>query len=529
MNNAVDDTTQDSTTTTLSRREFLKLAAAAGMVGLVGEGLLGSSAFAQVPKKGGHLKLGLGGGATTDSQDPATFISQVSLVNSRIWGDTLVEVDPLKGTAVPSLAESWTNTPDAKTWTFKIRKGVHFHNGKELTVDDCLATLKRHSDEKSASTALSVMKMMGSIGKQGDTLVITLPSGNAELPLLLSDWRLVMQPNGGYDNPASGVGTGPYKLTSWAAGVRSTYEKNTNDWRSDRGHVQSVELLVMNDATARIAALTSGQVHFINLINPKTIDLLKRSPNVQILSTPGRAHYTFPMHCDTAPFNNNDLRMALKYAINREEMVRKVLGGYGKVGNDFPINNTYALFPEGIEQRTYDPDKAKFYYKKSGYSGSIVLHTAEIAFPGAVDAAVLFQESAKKAGISIDVKRDPDDGFWNNVWLKVPFCQCFWTGRPTQDQMYSLVYQSGATWNESRFVRPDFDQLLLEARAELNEEKRKDMYRSMAMMVRDDGGEILPMFNNYLNAATKEVKGYVHDIGLDMSSGYVASRVWLNT
>ncbi|TIX46036.1 MAG: peptide ABC transporter substrate-binding protein, partial [Mesorhizobium sp.] len=100
----------------------------------------------------------------------------------------------------------------------------------------------------------------------------------------------------------------------------------------------------------------------------------------------GPGHYVFIMHCNTAPFDNNDLRMALKLAIDREEMLDKVLRGYGSLGNDFPINASYPLFTE-IEQRKYDPDKAKFHFKKSGHDGAVLLRTSDVAFPGAVDAS----------------------------------------------------------------------------------------------------------------------------------------------
>ncbi|MGO4843170.1 ABC transporter substrate-binding protein, partial [Rhizobiaceae sp. 2RAB30] len=89
----------------------------------------------------------------------------------------------------------------------------------------------------------------------------------------------------------------------------------------------------------------------------------------------------------TAPFDNNDVRMALKLAMDREEMLDKILRGYGSVGNDFPINASYPLFSDDIEQRKFDPEKAAFHYKKSGHSGPVLLRTSEVAFPGAVDAA----------------------------------------------------------------------------------------------------------------------------------------------
>jgi len=354
-----------------------------------------------------------------------------------------------------------------------------------------------------------------------------LSEGSADLPLVLSDYHIQIQPNGGKDDPMAAIGTGPYKLVSFEPGIRATFEKNENDWRDDRGFVDSVELIVMNDATARVSAISSGQVDFINTVDPKTVALLERAPNVEILQTSGKGFYSFLMHCDTAPFDNNDLRLALKYAIDREAILNQVVGGFGTLGNDYPVNENYALAPE-IEQRVYDPDKAAFHYRASGHEGPVLLRSSEAAFPGAVDAAQIFQQSAAAAGITIDVRREPSDGYWSEVWNVQPFCASYWGGRPTQDTRYATSYVSDAEWNDTRFKRPDFDAMAAQARAELDEDKRRELYRDMALMVRDEGGLILPVFNDFVNAATTRVKGFVHDIGNDISNGRIASRVWLD-
>jgi peptide/nickel transport system substrate-binding protein len=317
---------------------------------------------AQEPKRGGHLKLGLGGGASADTLDPALASATVAFTIAQSWGDTLVASDPKTGEALPSLAQSWSPSADAKVWTFKIRSDVTFHDGKPMKVADVVATLKRHADEKSQSGALGLLGSIDRIEEKGGDLVITASEGNADLPLLLTDYHLQIQPNGGVDDPNAAIGTGPYKLTSYKPGVRATFEKNPNDWNSDRGHVDSFEIIVMNDATARMAAVMSGQVHFINTVDPKTVDLLKRNPQVQILQTSGKGFYSFLMHCDTAPFDNNDLRMALKLAVDREAILKKILNGFGTLGNDYPVNENYALAPTDIEQRVYDPEKAAFHY-----------------------------------------------------------------------------------------------------------------------------------------------------------------------
>jgi peptide/nickel transport system substrate-binding protein len=165
--------------------------------------------------------------------------------------------------------------------------------------------------------------------------------------------------------------------------------------------------------------------------------------------------------------------------------------------------------------------------KKSGHTGPILLRTSEAAFSGAVDAATMFQQHALRAGIELQIKREPADGFFNNVWNVEPFVASYWGGRPVQDLMYSVGYKSDADWNETRWVRPDFDRMLTEARGELDEAKRKAIYRDMAMLVRNEGGVIIPMFNNFIDAVSTNVKGYIRDPAMELSNGLAPIRCWL--
>ena len=510
----------------MNRRDFMGRAAALGVAAPVAASMLTSAAKAQGAQKGGTLRAGLVGGESTNSLDPATFLSQVPYSFGRAWGETLVNVSAT-GELDLRIAEEIGASDDAKVWTFKIRKGVEFHNGKTLTPDDVVATLERHSNEESKSGALGVVKGIGDMRVDGDNVVITLGEANADLPYLLADYHLIIQPGGGKDAPDAGISAGPYKIAVNEPGVRHGGERNENYWDDSRGHADQVEIVVINDTTARTSALQSGQVDMINRLEPKIVGLVERLPGVTIQNVSGRGHYVFIMHCNTAPFDNNDLRMALKLAMNREEMVDKILFGYGGVGNDFPINASYPLFSDDIPQRQYDPDHAAHFVKKSGHEGPVVLRTSDVAFPGAVDAAQLYQQSCAKVGIDIEIKREPGDGYWSEVWNKQPFCCSYWGGRPVQDQMYSTAYLSDADWNDTKFFREDFDKIIIAARAELDADKRKALYRDAALIVHNEGGLILPMFNDFIDASSARCGGFDPDPNGEQMNGFSLSKCWV--
>ena len=511
----------------ITRRDFIGRAAALGVTAGMASTLAGK-AFAQTPVKGGFIKAGLQGGESTNSLDPALNLSQVMFNFCKQWGEFLNRLTP-DGGLENLIAEEIGSSDDARTWTIKVRDGIEFHNGKTVTAEDVAATIERHADENSNSGALGILRNISTVKASGGEVVVELTDPDADFPYLMADYHLVIQPNGGRDDPNAGVSAGPYKVTVNEPGVRHGGERFANYWGADKlGHADQVEIVVINDATARLAALQSGQVQLINRVEPKVVELVKRVAGVSVEATSGRGFYPFNMFCDTAPFDNNDLRMALKLAMDREEMLAKILLGYGSIGNDFPINAAYPLFPDDIEQRRFDPDRAAELYRKSGHSGSILLRTSDVAFPGAVDAAQLYQQSCAKAGIKIEIKREPGDGYWSEVWNKQPFSLSYWGGRATQAQMYSTALVSTADWNDTRFKRPDFDQLLMKARGELDQDKRKALFRDMAVMVRDDGGTIVPFFNQFIDAvATSKVAGWVANPQGEMMDGYALSACWL--
>ena len=510
----------------MSRREFLGRSSALG-IGVVLASALYSKAARAEPKRGGTIRAGLSGGGSTDSLDPALATSPTPQVTNCTWGEPLLMLKP-DGTIDFRVAEDVSSTSDSLVWTFKIRKGVEFHDGSTLTAQDVMATLKSHSDKDTNSGAAGLIKDIADVRADGDKLEVTMGNPAADLPYLLTDYHLIIQPGGGYENPTAGIGAGPYKVDKFEPGVRVTFSRFENYFDDTIGHADQIELLIINDNTARAAALQAGQIHMMNRVNPKIAELLKQSPGVQVHRAAGRGYYCFNMFCDTAPFDNNDLRMALKYAIKREEMLEKVLDGLGSIGNDVPINAAYPLFVESLPQREYDAEKAAEYYKKSGHDGSpIVLLTAATAFPGAVDAANLFAESAQAAGIPLKVQLEPDDGYWETVWNAKPFSASYWSGRATQDIMYSTAYMSESEWNDTRFKNATFDELLLKARGELDIEKRKQDYAQMAKILHEEGGLILPMFNDFVAGVRDEIEGWIDDPNADLMNYRAPVKCWL--
>jgi peptide/nickel transport system substrate-binding protein len=307
-------------------------------------------------------------------------------------------------------------------------------------------------------------------------------------------------------DPTSTDGCGGYIVESYEPGVQATLNRNPNYWKSDKAHFDQIVLLSILDPAARLNALITSEVDTIDQVDPASISLLESRGVAKILSISGNAHYCFPMDARAAPFSDNNVRLALKYAFDRQELVDKILAGHGSVANDNPIGPANRYFNAGMEAKTYDPDKAKFYLKEAGMDKlEVTLSAANAAFSGAVDAAVLMSEKAAAANITITVDRVPDDGYWDNVWMKKPFCASYWGGRPVEDQMFTTAYTTGAEWNESFWSNEKFDALLLAARSELDDAKRREMYYEMQQLVSFEGSTIIPMYNNYVMALANTV------------------------
>lgn len=495
----------------ISRREFIARAtalmaagAAAGAPGL-------ARAQASEPKRGGFARFGMTNGSQNDQLDPATWAT--SFTGSAFNGslcNNLMELMP-DGSVIGDLAESVEPADNATKWIFKLRKGVTFHNGKDLTPEDVRLSLMHHMGEGSTSGALAITKQFESVEVDGpDTVIIKLFDGSADLPYLLTDYHLsIFSANDTGDGIdfASGVGTGSFTLESFEPGIAVRMERNPNYHKNNKPYFDGFELINIPDATARLNALLTGEVHMIGDFDVRNTALINRNPNLRVAQVPSLRHFTFDMDTTAAPFDDPNVRQALKYALDRDDIIDKVFLGDGKKGNDTPCAEIMAFFAETPPQHEYNIEKAKEYLAASGLDEVTVdLSVSEIAFPGAVEAAVLYQEHAAPAGIKVNVIREANDGYWENVWLKKPFNGCDWFGRATMDWLFTTAYTSDAPWNNTHWSNERFDELQKLARVETDEAKRGELYAEAQQLIHDDGGVLSVAFVNWRYALSNEIE-----------------------
>lgn len=489
----------------VSRREFLGRTSALGVTLGMGAGLF-TEAHAATPKRGGHMRIGMGHGSTSDTIDPATLSNGMQWAAAYGVANTLTELDA-QGKLLPSLATEWSSSPDATVWTFKLRDDVEFHNGKSMTSEDVIASINYHLGEKSTSVGKPVIASIIETKADGPHVVVfTLDQGNADFPFNFNEAIFGIYPAKDDSIDWRSGGSGGYIMKSQQPGRIYQFERNPNYWKEDAAFADTIDILSITDPSARVNALVTGDVDCVDRIEPKVISLLSRNAELVIEEGTGPMHYNYPMRTSIAPYNNLEMRKALKFAIDRQEILDKILFGHGVVGNDNPIGPSYRYYAKDIEQNSYDPDKARHHWEKSGL-GDITLNlsAADAAYTGAVDAAVLYQASAKKAGININVVREPNDGYWSDVWTKKPWCAAYWGGYATEDNMFTTGYAPGAAWNDTDWDNPHFNKLLVSARAELDETRRAEMYREMQVLLRDEGGAIVPIFANEIHARNEKI------------------------
>lgn len=503
----------------ISRRKLLGTAGAAAALTLAPQ-----MSFAQTPKSGGDLVIAINGASTGNSLDPRTFNSPFMGVVSGTVFNTLVESFGPNSELKAGLATSWAKSQGGLVWTFELAQNAKFHDGQNVNSADVIYSLMSHVAEGSRSNSRAIIGGVDKIEAEGDhRIVVTLKAPNFFFPAGLSNYSLAIVPAG--TTEYDGIGSGPYRITNFVPGEILETERFDDYFKDDKAHVSTVTILAANDVSARVNAIQSGQVHIASNLDARAVPLLQALPTVNIEFLSGMGFAGFNMMVDRAPFDNLQLRQAMKYAIDREDLIQRLYAGYARLGNDTPVPPNAPEYASSVAQISYDPDRARDLYAQSGHSGPIVLQTSSATGASAVDAATLFKEHAAHAGIDIEVRREPADGYWGNIWAKTPFHATLWGARPTVDLIMTLAYSGSSPANDTGFRDAEFDEVLQMARGASSPEARAQAIVKAQSILNERGGAIIPAFVNTPEGISSDLSGYTAGT-LSVGSLRAAENVW---
>ena len=528
----------------LDRREFIRVAALLGASAAAAYSLVGlpTPAFAEgsLPfppddpkaKSGGILKVAM---QVQKLEDPATF-SWVQMSNQARHTIEYLAITGPDNVTRPMLAESWTASPDLKTWTFNIRKGVMWHTGEELTADHVAWNISRWLDPATASSnvGLSVMSaLLEDSGKKDDKgkPIMAMTKGAIEIPdkytlRLHLNKPVLSAPEDLYNYPTAIVhpsfkaplsdnmiGTGPFALAELKVGdkcilKRVTKTKDGKDFKYWGGKVYLDEIAYYNfDGDNQLGAFASGDVHTLYDFTIEQMDLAKSLPGV-IHAVRTAQNICCRMQVDQKPFSDKRVRQAVVMAVDNAKVKGLVYGEDGDVGENHhvaPAHPDYGPLPA----LKADAAGAKQLLKDAGFPNGleVSIDVGNTDGPWHQTACEAMRDQLKEAGITLKVNVMPAAKYWE-IWDKTPFGCTAWTHRPLGTMVMSLGYRTGVPWNESHYSNPAFDKALDEAEATLDVAARKAKLAAAEKILQDDAVMVMPIWRPVYTIVAKEVNGY---------------------
>ncbi|MBW1711191.1 MAG: ABC transporter substrate-binding protein, partial [Deltaproteobacteria bacterium] len=308
----------------ITRREFLARASALGLAAAASPALLPARAKAATPRKGGTVRMSAELHGPDDQMDPIVFTSTIDYARGRATYNGLIQI--LDNMSLhPELAD------------FKIRKGVHFHDGSQLTADDVVWSMRRHLGKDSPSVIKALMASVSEWKKVDSyTVKAILSAPDSDLPAKLGEKQAKIVKKDTTDFK-KGNGTGPFLLESFEPGLKSKHIRNKNYWR-DGPNLDAIEITAITDPIARANALIAGDVQLITRVDAKSIRLIDQADGVHVNSTPTAQYGGICCLKNTPPGENDDFVKGMQYIQDRKRIVRSILKGHGIVGNDHPIS-----------------------------------------------------------------------------------------------------------------------------------------------------------------------------------------------
>jgi peptide/nickel transport system substrate-binding protein len=493
----------------LTRRRFVR------GVGVVGAGTLLSGALAAcggssssssvgavtskavgtasgVPSKGGALRIAMIGNGSSETYNPAIIQTPIDFMHAYSVFDPLIRPAPNYSTS-PGLVLSWTPNADNTLWELKLRQGVTWHDGTPFTADDVIYTLRGMGSPAHFGHPAVVNIRLNDLKKQGDYIVqVPLYSPNNRLydQFIYGNSAMVIQ-NGAkqFEKP---IGTGPYKLQSFTPGQQSVLTANRDYWDHPYPYPDQLEIVSIDDDTARVNALASGAVDMVNPMPFVAAKAALSSPpsgyNV-LLSAPGRP-MTFYMRVDQAPFSDNRVRTAIKLSVDRSALIEAAFSGIGTVANDI-LGHGLPLYDDSLPQRPHDVEQAKSLLKAAGRSDLRITLNTSPAFVGMVEAATGYVQQASEAGITVRLNTVQPANYFNPavLYLKMGFAQSVWPIGSLQSY-YAQALLSSSALNETHFASPAFDRLYTKALAATSVEEQQPLWNQLQSIQYTDGGNV---------------------------------------
>ena len=479
----------------------------------------GASANAKL-RAGGILRVGATGGGAKDTIDAHLPTADTDIM--RVWNlyESLAVRTPDFSELQMLLAESIEPGKTTATWTIRLKPGLTFHNGKPVTADDVIFSIQRITDPKDPKVGAASIGYIDrkSLKKMDDrTVRLQLQFANSAFPDDIGQYFNSIVPTD-YD-PKNPVGTGPFKYESFTPGEQSRFTKFADYWETGKPHVDELVIIDFQQDAARVNALLGGQVDAIDNLPASQVTSVKGNPGLAVLISQTGAWQPFTMRVDASPFDDPRVRQAFRLIVDRQQMVNQVLSGQGRIANDLyaPYDPAYA---SDLPQRKQDLEQAKSLLKQAGRENlSVELVTAPV-FQGIVEAAQVFTEQAKGAGVNVKLRKVDSGTFYGDNYLKWPFAQDFWATRVYLTQVAQGDLPE-SPYNETHWKDPKFIDLIGQARAEADDAKRKDILHEAQTMQYEQGGYIIQYFSNIIDAYSSKLGGFV-----EAKSGFPFGNYW---
>jgi len=509
---AIDD--NHSRASAFDRRTLLRgLTATAS--GLLVAGAAGACGTATVdgpgnPRHGGRVRAAASGASVSgDTMHP--FVAGAwgtGIVMKNIYDKLCVYNDDL--TVSMQLAETIEPNTDGTRWTIRLRDGVQFHNGKPLVAEDLIYSLRYLLDPNQTFTGALDLSMVDAPGvRKLDNRTVEVPMHQplADLPGLLAGWYNYVLPEGAaaFDNEHPPIGTGPFQFEHWRPGERVELRRNDNYWIDGRPYLDELEIIYVTRADTRLNALLGEQAEVAHELSATQTAAQERNGRIGITASPLGRMQSLAMRMDTAPYNDPDVRQALQYAVDRQEIVDTVYSGYADIGNDM-YGLGSPMYNSDLPQRSYDPERAKRLLRRAGKEDlHVTLHTSDVT-PGWPESAALFAEQAKAAGITVELRKSAADSYWTSVWGTEPFVHAGW-GTYSLDWFFGQAIVSNAENNETAWRRPGWDQRYYTARGTMDPQLRAQRYADLQHELWAEGGYVGYAFMQWIDGAASNVGG----------------------